>query len=269
MTKKRDPLGRAFDVLRFLAEAPGQYQDVSHIALSLESQQSTISRLLSTLRETGTVEREGSNGGYRVGWEIIRIANLATAKLDYVDIASPLIQELSAEFNETAFFALYSSERRQMIRISTAATTQPLRYFVAMNEWTEIFRGASGLAILAFLPQEERSAIVETAHSFASEREPWLDRDKLESFLAEVRDLGFAKTQGRRIAGAVGIAAPVFDSRGRVIGDVIMTSPEERAPLATQDRIAEAVCSAAAKLSARITGSGQSQETTTMQGRSQ
>lgn len=241
MTHKRDPLGRAFDVLRYLAEHPAPYAGVGEIARDLDAQQSTISRLLSTMHSAGIVERDGSSGGYRVGIEVLRIAHLASSKHDVPEIVRPTVRAVAEEFDETAFFALYSPARHQMIRVATHSTSRPLRYVVRMHEWTEVFRGASGLAILAFLPEAERGAVLTQADALASADEPWLARAELEPFLAQTRERGYAETHGRRIPGAVGIAAPVFDRRGRVLGDLILTAPEERVEPGRRRQMAEAV----------------------------
>lgn len=249
--RRRDPVGRMAEVLKYLAEQPDSFMGVSRIADALEMQQSTTSRLLANLLEDGIVDRDGPHGGYRVGMEILRIAHLASAKFDPAELAQPTVDALAAEFNETVFFALYHHGRKQIIRIATRSTTRPLQYVIRLHEWTEIYRGASGLGVLAFLPPKEAEPILAEAARHADDEHPFLEREALTEELARIRERGYAITHGRRVEGAVGFAAPVYAGRDEVLGAVIVTVPEARVSTSREAEIAQAVVRAARELTER------------------
>lgn len=239
---------RTFEVLRFLADRDDGSAGVGEVASALEMQASTVSRLLSSLYAEGLVERDSPQGKYRVGLEFIRIGQRAASKHDLGALAMPALSSLGEQFNESVFFGVFNSARRQMIRVATWTTTRPLQYVVRTHEWTEVFRGASGLAILAFLPDHERDTIVDEADREAGPEAPWLARAELEPFLERIREQGFAMTKGRRVPGAVGVAAPVFGADGRVVGDVILTAPAERVDEHGEVALVDAVVVAASAM---------------------
>jgi DNA-binding IclR family transcriptional regulator len=64
---------------------------------------------------------------------------------------------------------------------------------------------------------------------------------QLDAELATVRRQGFADTRCQWVAGAVGLAAPIFDRRGKVMGDVCVTLPQGRADDGGKERLVDAM----------------------------
>ena len=114
--------------------------------------------------------------------------------------------------------------------------------------------GASGLAILAFLPEAVQ---YEVAHKPLVQLTPdtVTDPDALLERLVQVRRDGYAITRGERIEGAVAIASPVF---GLIPGDVAgaagITIPESRFDESKTQEFALRVREAAAQITANISG---------------
>src|SRR3546814_14265980 len=77
-----------------------------------------------------------------------------------------------------------------------------------------LYWGASGKAILAFLPDDEIEQILrrEGASPASGEKPPSLRARMAE--LREVRERGYAISEGQKLPGARGVAAPVFDAKG-------------------------------------------------------
>jgi DNA-binding IclR family transcriptional regulator len=248
LTKARDPLGNSIRILRWVAEQERDVVGVREVATALDMQPSTASRLLGALAEERLVVQDARTGGYSIGLELLRLGKLAEGKLDIRTIARPHMQRLVDDQGETIVLGLYDRVRREMLRVEKLEGSQPLRYVIEMEQWTEIFRGASGLGILAFLPEGEQEEPLVMADAEASDAEPWLRRDALSRELARIRLSGYACTQGRRLPGAAAISAPIFDHEGRVSGDIIMTVPEVRFRDEDERRLATAVLETAAAI---------------------
>lgn len=224
--RTRDPVARAFQVLRYMIESPQPELGVREIAKDCGLQPSTVHRALSSLLDEGLVIQDPQSEGYRVSLELLRLEGLTHKKADVRAVASRHLRDLVAACNETAILGLYDRNRRQMVRVDCVESSHPLRYVFQLFHWTEVYRGASGLAILANLPEPERSVIIAEAERRGDS--PWLSRTVAETELAAVRKAGYAITHGRRIPGAVGISAAIWDHEGNVIGDIILTIPEQR-----------------------------------------
>lgn len=254
-TATRDPLGRALHIVRWLVEEAGPSgAGVREIAKAVGLQPSSVSRLLAQLKEEQYVRRDASSGRFLPGIELMRLGALAISRLDIGVVAEPYLRSLGASINETVFLALYDHRRHEMIRIQSVPSSHPLQYTIELNRWTEIFRGSSGLAILAFLPEDERDAVIELAEAAATPETPWLRRAAMLAMLDDIRARGYASTHGRRVPGAVGMAAPLFGPRGTVLGSVIVTVPEFRFTPEDESRIAGPLMRAAAQISSEVGG---------------
>ena len=74
--------------------------------------------------------------------------------------------------------------------------------------------------------------------------------------LDAARRRGYVVSHGERFEGAVGVSAPVRDARGRVVGDLIATWPDNRTDEAKEDAAGIVVRTAADDLSRRLGWAG-------------
>jgi len=119
-----------------------------------------------------------------------------------------------------------------------------------VNEWLPVHGGASGRALLAFLPEEERRAVLTSPLPALTDR-TITDPQVLEDSLAEIRRRGYAISRGERAAGGVGIAAPVL-GEGRLLGVVGIGMPEQRFAASLERRLARRVLAAAAAVAQAV-----------------
>src|SRR5690606_10063158 len=74
---------------------------LSEIAQRADLHVSTCLRLLSTLRHHGLVSRNEEDGRFRLGYEVLAIAEIARSGSGLVDWAMPVMRELNEQFDET------------------------------------------------------------------------------------------------------------------------------------------------------------------------
>ncbi|WP_285729194.1 IclR family transcriptional regulator [Nocardiopsis sp. ATB16-24] len=224
--RKRDPVARAFQVLTYMIEQPQIEFGVREIAKACELQPSTVHRALGSLIESGVIVQDEGSDNYRVGLDLLRLWSLTHKKADIRGLARKRLQAVVEACNETVILGLYDRRRRQMLRVDSIESSHPLRYVFDLFQWTEIYRGASGLSILANLPDDECAEILAAAERAGDS--PWPGRALAQAEIDRIREQGYAVTRGRRIPGAVGISAPIFDHQNDVVGSFILTVPEQR-----------------------------------------
>jgi IclR family acetate operon transcriptional repressor len=249
---RRTPLTKILRVLNWMIDAGGEAWGVRELGHGISLAPSTVHRVLGVLEEHGLVQSDPTTRGYRLGLEFHRMAWRATARLSVRQVALPLMRELVGRCNETAGLGLYDGARMEMIVAEVVESSHPLRYVIELNQWMPIYAGASGLAIMAFLPDEERRAIIERTRL-----RPLTDRTivrpaQLEQELHRIREHGYARSIGQRIPGAVGVAAPIFGPEGRVIGDLWLTIPESRFQPGAETELADLVIDYAQRVSERL-----------------
>lgn len=224
----RDPVHKALQVLRWVIDSPDEECGVRQIARSLGWPPSTVHRALTHLESNGLVTSVGDNGEYSLGLEMFRLASKVNARFSLRNAALPALRELEDRLGETSFLGIYDDRRQEMTMAAAVETSNPVRYVVTLNEWHPLYLAASGLAILAFLPDETREAILSDLADDDSEDRQKPEVGKVRDVIDTIRAAGYARTVGERVPGGVGIAAPIFDPQGRVVGDVGVTLPLSR-----------------------------------------
>jgi DNA-binding IclR family transcriptional regulator len=199
------------------------------------------------------------DGNYRLGMEFLRLVWTANTRFPLREAASDVLAGLTGRSGESSFFGVYNEQRRQMMFAVSIESSHPLRYTVPQGIWLPMHAGASGLAILAFLPAQVQAEIVHSSLQALTAR-TLVDVDRLTERLAQIRRDGYAISHGERIDGAIAIAAPVLGPTDAVIGDVGVTVPETRFNAAATLELTALVKQSAELLTRRFTGSRPQQE---------
>ena len=228
---------------------------VREIARACGMSSSSAHRILRLLNKDGLVEQNPESGLYRLGLEMHRLAWRTTSLYSIRTIAKPILERLVEEGNETAILGLYDPGRQKMMFALSVESSNPLRYVVETNRWVPIHAGATGLAIFAFLPEEEREEIIGRAATLERLTPHTLtDPENLVDELERVRRDGYSCTKGQRIEGAVGIATPIWGSQDRVVGDVAISLPIQRFVASREPELAQLVIRAAERVTHHIGG---------------
>lgn len=251
-SKKRDPVARAFDLLRAMVDNGADSFGVRELADLVGLPPSSAHRLLALLESAGMVQRE-AGGAYALAMEFHRLAWRSAALMPLKKAALPILQDMRERSGETAVLGLYDSTRRKMLFAESLESPNPLRYVLEQNVWLPVHAGATGQAIVAFLPPEEQERIIESGLVRLTGRtvqDPETFRDQLRA----TRERGYAFTQGERTEGAVGVAAPIFDAQEQVIGSAIITLPEFRFTPEQQELLGDLVRDGARRITQVLGG---------------
>jgi DNA-binding IclR family transcriptional regulator len=243
-------VARTVQTLRYFAEHPET--TIKEIAAALGLAPSTCHRLLDLLAREGIIEHDKVGRRYRIGVEFFRIAAQVQNSNDVTEIARPFLRRVVEQCDETCVLCLYDPTMRKLIFMEKVDSARLLRYQLPMNVPLSVLWGASGRAVLAYLPQEEVDAIYEDESNAPASGEKLPSRAALGHELELIRERGYAISTGQKIVGATGVNAPVFNARGRVIGSLGVTAPESRVSADHALALAGLVRSAAADLSAAL-----------------
>lgn len=254
--RQRQPLARGIALLTAMVESEQDVHGVRELGTELGVSASTAHRLLSDLERLGMVSHL-PDGTYRLGPEFLRLAWTTEARYPFYKAAEDILRDLTGASGETSFFGVYNERHHEMMFALTADSSHPLRYTLPLQTWLPLHAGASGLAILAFLPEATRAEVLERTLDPITDRTV-VDPDRITERLAVIRRDGYALTRGERIPGAVAIAAPVFGLSESISGSVGITVPESRLDADSTDELIRLVTSAAIVLTQRISGDARS-----------
>jgi IclR family transcriptional regulator, acetate operon repressor len=244
---QREPVARAIEVLSWMADHHGTPWGIRQVARDIGTSPSTVHRIFGIFEERGLL-RKDSNGGYSPALALYRMCRLIAGSAMPIELSRPYLDGLAQECDETVMLGAYDAHRQEMMYIDVRQAYHPVQHIVVPNVWRPIYAGATGLAILAFLPEKERQAIYAKGLTALTDRTV-TNAEQLEALLEKIRQAGYVRTRGHHTVGAVAVAAPVFDSRGSVFGDVCITIPDQR----FQEEFTEKLGAAAMATAAAIT----------------
>jgi DNA-binding IclR family transcriptional regulator len=132
---------------------------------------------------------------------------------------------------------------------------QPIRYYVDLFKSESVLWGTAGRAVLAYLSPLMPKVLLEGDPVSPT----GLPAPKVKALLEElalVRRRGYAvSNRGERVANASGIASPIFNAPGRVIGCLTLATPSFRYSKKNEINLATLMKREAAKISADLSGS--------------
>lgn len=216
---------RAVDVLAHLARE--RDATVSELARELGTGSSAIHRILTALRRKGLVDQDPQTDRYSLTWGILALARPVRGEADVREVAREHMRSVRELTGETV--ALHVRSRFERLCVDQLESQQEVRWVGLVGQWSPLVVGASGLAILAALPDDEVESYLSTITLHAPEGRR-VDRDRLRERLAGIRREGYARTDGDRIDGLAGLSAPIFDGSGLVIGAITVAGPSHRLP---------------------------------------
>jgi len=241
--------------LRVLAvcEALADHQPagVRELARTLGLPVTTVQRALETLLEAGWAVRS-EKGAWALSSRCAAIGARAGTAGALRELAGPAMLRLQRVSDESV--RLWAREGDRVLLVASLDSHQLVRYVSPPTGTTlPLHASASGKAILAFLPEREREAVLAGPLEKVTEA-TIVDRAELERNLAQVRERGYSETyhEARRDVG--GVAAPVFDATGRPVAALSLALPMHRLTDEIVRTYGQHVVTEAATLSAELAG---------------
>lgn len=219
-----DAVERAARVLLALAEA--DVGRVTEIARRVGLPKSTVHRMLASLTRAGLAMQDGDRSEYRLGPHAVSLGLSAIGTPDLRTRALPVMVELRELTAETVTLSLRVGFER--LYIAQIESLQDVRMAVELGRRYPLYAGASGKAILAFLPPPQLDEYLSRTELEALTPATMTSVRALQDGLRQVRERGYASSQGERDPWAASVAAPIRDAAGRAIGSLSICGPLTR-----------------------------------------
>lgn len=198
---------------------------VTDLAQRLGMAPSTTHRILATLSAEGVAVRVPMLRRYRAGPGLARLARRSrydNARL--VEAARPVLQRLSRESGETSQLAVLDGW--DTVAIDHVDSTQPVIVHHPAGSRVPAHATAVGQAILAHLP--EVAARIARDGLVAFSDRTITDPGSFGAELEEIRRRGFAINVGQLHPETAGVAAPIVEHSGAVLGSIGISGPVAR-----------------------------------------
>jgi DNA-binding IclR family transcriptional regulator len=254
---ERNPVDKTLRALSWLAETAQPQVGVRQLAAAMNIAPSSAHRILMALSEAGFVRQDGRTQRYALGNEFFRLSQLAAAKAPVGQASLAAMRRLVDACGESALLCIYDERRRQVtfaaaVNAARTGPPGPGGQGLELNRWLPVRTGASGLAVLAYLDEGEAHGIVQRPQAPACGGRNAFDPERFRGEMAAVRRQGYALAPCQWISGAMGLAAPIFGGGGKVMGNVCVTIPRERARSGGMERLIGATLGCARDVTRRM-----------------
>jgi IclR family KDG regulon transcriptional repressor len=225
-------LERGLDILlTFSHESP--FLSIEEISMRTGIPRSTCYRLVSTLKQKNLVDLSPDDGRYRLAMGAMKFHAIILESLDVASIARPFIKQLVRITGESVQLILRN--KNTAVCIDKVESSEALRVRPDKGTIIGLHSGASGKAIMAFLPIEEQERIIKEVGLKKFGPNTLTDATQLKKNLEEIRRQKYAVSKEEIYVGVTALAAPIFDFEDNAIASVCVAGPMQRL---TEDKLA-------------------------------
>jgi len=219
-------VSRLFAVLRCLGDCPEGGERVTQLAQQVGLSQPTTHRLLRSLMDEGMVEQDLLSKRYRLSIEFFALAAKAGNTGNLREVVRPSLLRLSASLGDSLF--LLARSGFDAICLDRSEGPYPIRTFTGdIGGRVALGVGQGSLAILAFLPDDERETVI--AYNLPRLKDFHLyDEVFIRSEVENVRRLGYAARNTGALPGMAGLAVPILDRNGRAVAALSVATISDR-----------------------------------------
>jgi IclR family transcriptional regulator, KDG regulon repressor len=237
-------LQKAAQILELLMKGPTPVA-LTEFARALNMPKSTTSRFLSTLESLGFVMRDQASGKFYLGLRLFELGCKAIDDVGLRKVSIPEMEKLRDKINENILLTVIEGTRityLDKIESQQAVVTQE-----RIGSTAPAYCVSSGKAIIAY--DEDRIELVIKEGLKAFTPLTIVEPAKLRQECKKIRKCGFALNRGEYRTGVTGIAAPIFNANGTVVGAISTAAPAERMTKRRWDEHVQAVTASANAIS--------------------
>ena len=239
-------LGRAFSILEEVA----RHRDgigLAELSKQVGLHNSTAFHLAKTMVSLGYIRQERDTKRYRVGRPLFALAASALDEIEMVNLATPIMEDLSRETGESSHFAVRMGDAVVVI----ARTSGPGAF--QLTDRVGVVRPAHctalGKIILAALRPDQLKRFLERVELKPSTKKSITEPAALLREIAEIRRNAIAFDDGEFNPEVRCVAVPVYNFTGDVIGALGISGPVWRMSDQVLQSRAKIVQAAATRLS--------------------
>lgn len=248
---KMTNLERGLAILELLKEYPDGL-GTSEIGRQLELPKNFVFRATSVLRSLGYIDRNDASKTFTLSRKLLSMGYHVLKHTSLIEVAMPLMKQLRNEVKETV--TLCAIENDQGIVLDHVPSPHSLRLVVETGAHFQLHSSAPGKAMLAFMPEDDRSHIIGQLGFEKFTSQTITSKRKFLEALDAVRAGGYAVDLGEEMEGIHCLSAPIFDEKGTPVAALVITGPSSRMPISGMQVLGQQVRKTAGRVSTKLGG---------------
>ncbi len=249
MDKTFSSLEKAIDILNFFC-FENRVLSAQEISSQLSIPLSTTYKYLDVLLKRGFLSKNPDTKKFFLGLTIFKMGNLVAAQIKPIDIAQRHMKDLANLSGETVTLTIINCW--ESLCVEKIESPRRIKLSVAMGDTLPLHAGASSKVLLAYQETSFVDAMIDNVGLAALTENTVTDPDRLEKELKLIRSQGFAYSDSEVDYGARAAAAPVFDSKGRLVAGIAVAGPRDRINDKTAQNLIQSVIESAGKISSDL-----------------
>lgn len=199
---------------------------LAELSAAVKVPKTSLFALLKALQQADYVTFEREH--YSLGREAHRLGRAIVNGQSLAGLARPILEQLRKATRETIILCVLSDDRRHVMYVDVVEAESFLRFSVGVGTTRPLNASASGHAVLSAMKAVERDAYVASGEFERFTPRTVASRAALRAAIVNARREGCAMTIDGSVDGAIGIAAPLYEREGQVIGALVVAAPTSR-----------------------------------------
>jgi DNA-binding IclR family transcriptional regulator len=224
-------LERAFKILECLSEEPRGLK-ITRLAERVGLSKSTVHRLLATLMDLDYVLQDRESEKYKLGYKALYLSRNLISGMDIITIAKPFLEDLAKDVNETVHLCI--EDKGEVLYIDKIESNQTIRMISQIGNRAPMYCTGVGKVLLSGMSEEQFNIIAEKTDYIVHTPTTITNQKQLAEECKLIRKQGFAIDNSEHEEEIRCIAAPIFDSEGKIVASFSIAGPSNRI---TKERI--------------------------------
>jgi DNA-binding IclR family transcriptional regulator len=187
---------------------------------------STLFRICSTLLANGYFIKDEENGRFLLSRKTLRIGLTALGEESLIEKAVVPMRLLRDEVSETVLLGVLMEE--DVALLEQVIGNHPFTFFIKPGKHFVIHASAPGKALIAFLNESEREAILDRIDMVRYNARTITTKEAMRKEIDWIQAHGYAVDRAEEMDGVHCVAAPVFNQHREPIAAIWTTGPSSR-----------------------------------------
>ena len=196
-----------------------QALSVAQLSEILNLPRATVLRLCTTLVRYGYLMQNPDSRRYSLGLKLFELGNIVFYSFSLRNIAAPFLSQLQMKLGKTVFLGILENDELLYID-KREDPDNPISFTSKIGTRRAPYWGMLGPVLLAYLFESEVERALDKHPLVALTRKSATNKDDFKERLRRIREQGFFVEVDTAIEGTSGVAAPIFDSAGKVVASM-------------------------------------------------
>ena len=225
---------------------------ITDLARRTELLPSDVHRILTSLRAFGYIEQDPETRKYRLGFSLLRLGLTVFRRDRLLEKSHPVLVRLSQKISAATHLALLDGREKKVFLVDQVGGPNDSVFCDHLGGSEHLHCSALGKTIIANLSPDIALPALKKSGLTKCTRHTITDMSILERQFAEIRRLGYAVDREECMNGMCGLAVPLRDHAGNVLGAISTSMPSSEFIAWDESRLGAHLKAAALNVSATL-----------------